>query len=657
MNQTGDSEIIEFVLMDSEKRVIRQFLDKCIPGGVFNLPAPSEINLLDDFERFVLSLGASESRKIRLAVRLFDLFPIFSTFMCPFKSMNKIDAMKYLSICDKKRFPLDLPYRMLKTLSHILYCSNRSVQKEIGYDAMPYMKTVTSLPDEFPLPFISYPDVKDGEDIFCEVCIVGSGAGGSVVADELASRGFNVVIIEEGRYVGREEFNKLRPIDRIPLLYRKGGMTNTWGNTLIFLPLGIAVGGTTVVNSGTCLRTPEEVLIKWGKEFGIMGVEPDVMAPIFEEIENRLNVSPVTDDIMGMNGMVLRRGADALGLSHAPIRRSMRGCHGSGLCAFGCPLDAKLSMHLTYLPSAVNSGARIITNCRAERIIIKGSRVEGIEATIIDPSIGEERGKITIRSRIVIISAGAILTPVLLSRSGIKNKNIGKNLWIHPAGGVLALFDEEINGWKGVLQSYLVDEKMKEGIILEATFPPPGLSYNAGVTPYTGLRHMEFISKYRNLASVGYLISDSSPGRVIPLGKGFPLILYFVRKRDARKVLEAISLAAKIYFASGAREVYTMIPSYPVIKSPREAESIRNLSIGASDLHLSAYHPMGTCRMSEATRDGVTNSYGKVHGFENLYVADASLIPSPPGVNPQMTIMALSVRIARRIAKEGSVQN
>lgn len=641
------------MLTEKERGIIRKFLNTCIAGGVFGFPAPEEINLLDDFERFATLLGSSGLKKIRLAAKIFDILPIFSSYLCTFRSMNKSDAIRYLSICDNKSFPFDLPYRTLKTLSHMLYLSNVSVQEIIGYDGMPLKKVILPLPEGRALPITSYPDIREGECVFSDVCIVGSGAGGSVVADELASRGFSVTVIEEGGYVGRREFNRLKPLERIPLLYRDGGMTNTWGNTIIFLPVGMAVGGTTVVNSGTCFRTPEEVLIKWNREFGIRDVEPDNMDPIFDEIERRLNVSAVTEDIMGMNGRILRRGAEALGLSHRPIRRAMKGCHGSGLCAFGCPLDAKISMHLTYLPSAVSSGARIIANCRAERVILKGSRAEGVEATIIDPQTREEKGKIVFRSQIVIISAGAIHTPVILSRSGIKNKNIGKNLWIHPAGGVSALFDDEIVGWKGVLQSYIVDERRKDGIVLEATFPPPGLSYYAGVIPYTGMKHMEFISKYRNLASVGYLISDSSAGRVIPAGKGFPIILYFIKDEDVRRILEAICLAAKIYFASGAREVYTMIPSYPVLRSPSEAESFRNMRIKASQLHLSAYHPMGTCRMSEDKRQGVTDSFGKVHGYENLYIADASLIPSPPMVNPQITIMALSLRVARRIAERG----
>jgi choline dehydrogenase-like flavoprotein len=386
------------------------------------------------------------------------------------------------------------------------------------------------------------------------------------------------------------------------------------------------------------------------------GIDAAELEPLFGEVEETLNVAPVAEDIMGANGEVMDRGRRELGYSGGPIRRNARGCHGSGVCAFGCPLDAKLGMHVTYLPLAARAGARIISGCRVDGIVIENGRAAGVTGSIVDPETGvvQRDGRFEVRAPRVVLAAGAIYTPALLQRQRLANssRQVGRNLRIHPGCGVLGVFEQDLHAWKGVMQSYYVDEKLRDGILVEATYPPPGVGYSAGGVGGKGSDLKDVLAQYRQTAAAGLIISDTGTGRVRATPGGGLLITYNLHNDDLRKTLEGIRLTTEIYLAAGAREVHTLLPGMPAVRKREELSWITEGKWTAADLKLSAYHPMGTCRMGRDPRSSVVDEYGRAHDLPGLVITDASTLPGSTYVNPQITIMALATGSARHLAAE-----
>ncbi len=486
-------------------------------------------------------------------------------------------------------------------------------------------------------------------NVVTQVCVIGSGAGGAVIAKELAQTGIDVVLLEEGGFFTGKDFTG-DPKDMIALLYRNRGLTGTVGRLTIPIPLGKCVGGTTVINSGTCYRAPDYVLDAWHREFGVEHIDEPVMRPYFEKVEGELHVQPVPDDTYGNNSRFFERGARTLGFAGARIPRNQHGCMGSGVCAFGCPQDAKQAMHVSYVPRAVAAGARLYTRCRADRILTSNGRAYGVIGSLLDASDRRTGHQMRVLADRVVVACGALLTPALLQRSGVPDRSgrLGCNLHIHPAARVVAMFEEEVRGWQEVPQAYNVHEFTREGIFIQGQFVPPPVE--APVLPGIGHEHKDRMVKFARLGSFGALISDVSAGRVRAGRGSWPLVTYRMQSEDVRKLTRAISLTAQIFFAGGAREVYSAVYPRPILRDPGEARALLEARLRPHDIEMMAFHPQGTCRMGEDPRSAVTNSFGEYHGVRDLYVGDASLFPSSCKVNPQITIMALATRIAEHLA-------
>jgi choline dehydrogenase-like flavoprotein len=478
------------------------------------------------------------------------------------------------------------------------------------------------------------------------VAVIGTGAGGAVVATELAEMGLDVVVLEEGDAHASSEFTG-RPLDTVGRLYRNGGSTGTIGNTFIPIPLGRTVGGTTTINSGTCWRAPEELLERWEREFGIPNLGRGGLDPEYERVEKAIGVAPVPESLLGPGAVRFRRGAESLGLRGEVISRNATGCRGTGVCVFGCPRGAKQSTDLSYIPRALSAGAHLHVRARVERVLVEEGQATGVMATRLDTN-GRAVGKLRVRARRIVVCAGALLTPVLLARSGLSRRGspIGRNLRIHPAVRVVARFDEPVRAWEGVPQSYHVQELEPEGIFLQGMFVPPEVQ--APAVPGIGRVHKERMAAYDRMASFGALISDTSSGRVFVAGRR-SLAWYWLNRSDVRRLLRAVSTVARVFFAAGAREVYSGLRSRPVVRSMREAEELERAPARAGDLDLMAFHPMGTARMGPDPLASAVDITGRLWGASGVYVADASLFPGSTRLNPQLTIMAFATRIARGI--------
>jgi choline dehydrogenase-like flavoprotein len=462
-----------------------------------------------------------------------------------------------------------------------------------------------------------------------DVCVIGAGAGGAVAAAELAEGGASVVVLEQGPHHDPDDFSA-RPPEMLARLYRDGGQTTTLGSPPILLPLGRGLGGTTLVNSGTCFRTPPYVLERWAAEFGLE-LDEATLRPCFERVEKALSVSEVTPELAGANAAVARRGAERLGWSHGYLRRNARGCVGSGVCAFGCPTSAKQHTGITYIPRAMAAGTRIVTGADVRELIVRGGEARGARARLADG------GDLEVRAPTVVVACGTIHTPLLLARNrlGGGSGQLGRNLALHPATAGFALMDETVDMARGVPQSFYVDEFAAEGVMFEGVAGPP--AYAAMSLPLTGERHARAMAEYPRLAQFGLMVSDVSRGQVSSLASR-AVVRYSLCEQDVSKFRLGLARLEELFLAAGAREVYLPLP---VGVEPGRARG--------RDLKLMAFHPLGTARADARPTHGVVDGDLALHDVRGVYVADGSVVPSALGVNPQLTIMALATRLAFRL--------
>ena len=482
-----------------------------------------------------------------------------------------------------------------------------------------------------------------------DVVIVGSGAGGAVVAAHLAEAGRSVAVVEEGPYVPQERYGRMRPSESLRHLWRDGGSTVAMGigNTpVINVMMGECVGGSSVLTGGVCFRAPPSVLGHWSEALRLADLSESAMHPYFEDVERAVHVEEVPVSLRSRSTLAFSRGADRLGHPLSPMRRNTRGCHGCGRCNFGCPEDAKLSVDRTYLRRATAAGARIFSDFHVEGVVTKGARAAGVSGTVRRNG-ARRSSRFFLRGRHVVVAAGAYCTPLLLLRAGVGKQSgqVGRNLTLHPSFRMMARFDERIEGWKGALQSAFCRDFEHERIHLNGLFVPPGIL--AGTMPGVGERHAERARLVPHLAVFGGMIHDEPGGRVHH-ALGRRLITYQLSSADNRAVSRTLSLLGETFLAAGARELYLPILGL----EPCDADRFRALDfdrVPRRKLECSSQHPLGTARMGVSPEHSVVGPDGECWELENLFVADGSVMPTSLGVNPQETIMAMATRIAFRL--------
>lgn len=484
-----------------------------------------------------------------------------------------------------------------------------------------------------------------------QVCVVGSGAGGATVACELARRGHSVVLLEEGAYLHGAHFTG-DPDDTARLVLRDGAVARAAGPAAIQVPTARCVGGTTVLGAGTMQRVPESVLTAWEREHGVGGLGVRDLAPYYARVEDELSVTAVPDVLFGRNAMLLERGAHALGHAGARLRRAAVGCMATGVCDRGCPQDAQLGMHVATVPRALELGAIVYVRSRAEKLLLSGARVFGVEATLLDERGVASGRRLRVVADRVVVAAGALATPALLARSGVANGSgqLGRNLHVQPAARVVGLFPEDVHGFAEVPQTYEVEQFVDEGIVIHGELPPPAVLARA--LPSVGRLPRTILERYPRLGGVVARIADRASGTVRVRRDGRALAEYRTDADDRRLLVRAMAHAAELLFAAGASEVYPALRTHPVLRSIDEAIALRDADAGELDVVVAGHHAMGTARMADDAKIGVTSAHGAVHGVQDLYVADASLLPTATTVAPQATIIALALRIAEHISAD-----
>ena len=583
--------------------------------------------------RLVGSMSPRTQTLVRTGLRAWE----WSTFPRRFSHLSRERRTTHLAkMAGRGRLRRDLAL-LLKTLSCIAYARDPDVQAALGVSSRCARAGGAAAESPAAPPLRREALVPPDGVERCDVVVVGSGAGGATAARVLAERGLAVVVVEEGAYHDAADYDT-DPLAALPMLYRDGGLTFAEGKPTIPLPVGRCVGGTTVINSGTCFRTPDAVLARWREEFGIRWATE--LDREFEAVERDLRVEPVDPATAGRNAALCRAGAEALGVSHGPIPRNAGDVVCCGSCPTGCRIDAKQATHVNELPRAVAAGARVRAGARVTRVLSEGGRAAGVRCRVD----GREE-PYEVRARAVVLAAGALGTPRLLLRSGIDrgSRSVGRHLRIHPACWVGARFDEPVRGWEGVMQSWYVDEWQDRGLFLEATFTP--LPFAAHWLPGVGEELRSRIEHFENLAVIGVHLSERSEGRVQASGR----VTYRLRDDDARELVYGIARAADLLFAAGATEVYPQLHGASRL-APGEQRALADGRFAPADLRLEAFHPLGTARMGADPSAAAVAPSGESHDLAGLWVADASLMPTSLKVNPMITVMACARRVAGELA-------
>ena len=460
------------------------------------------------------------------------------------------------------------------------------------------------------------------ETIEADVVVVGTGAGGAVVAKELAEKGFAVAIVESGEFFRREVFTG-NPLDMVPMLYQGRGITGTIGNAVIPIQRANAVGGTTLINSATCFRTPEGVLKEW-VGMGLKDFTPEVLEPYFERVEKTISVQECEAKYIGPIGEVIRDGCASLGYSCGPLKHNIIDCDGQGVCTQGCPKDAKQSTNLTYIPRALNSAAQLFTAFRAEDIIIEGERAAGIRAV----GTGRNGRSITLslRAKAVILSAGTFASPVIIQKNGLARGSrwVGGNLTIHPCVFVGAMFpDRKMRNSESIPQGYMIDQFDGRGMRFEGGTPP--FMVFASLMPGIASEYLEWVKSYDHVGIFGCMVKDTSAGFVRPGPFGSTLAYYNLSGRDTKSLIDAIVILGNVYFAAGASKVFLPVYDRPVIEKAEDLNSIYGRGLKPRDLMLSAFHAMGTARIGLNSGVSAFDANHQCHWVPGLFVVDGAV--------------------------------
>lgn len=486
-----------------------------------------------------------------------------------------------------------------------------------------------------------------------DAVIVGSGAGGAVAAYELAAAGKSVLVLEAGPYVPSSEFTEDFAEAMAQLYQDQGAQANAEGDLLVLQ--GRCVGGSTVVNGCVAFRTPDYILADWQKTFGLTNLTVEALDPYFAKVENNLGIHVNEEYEINRNSSVIREGCQKLGISWKPFQRNIRECALTGHCLSGCATDRKQSMLVTYLPWAVQKGAKIYADTKVTRVLAENGKASGVQAEIIDPKTKQKKASLMVKAKVVILAAGAVQTPLLLQKSGLANSSgqVGKNFACHPSLMVVGEHAEDIHPWRGAMLGVYVDEwahPSKGGFILEGGGAGP-VELSAVANPGLGKSFVDYMTNAKKLSGMVTLIHDHNVGE-IHWEKDSKKIDYSLSEHDFPAMKASIKAAARVHFAAGAKKVY--VPTVQQLAIESEADIDRVVDSIAHEpmtFRMVSYHPQGTCRMGVDAKTAVVNQWGETHDVKNLFITDASLFPTSIIVNPQVTVYTLASYISDNLIK------
>jgi choline dehydrogenase-like flavoprotein len=490
-----------------------------------------------------------------------------------------------------------------------------------------------------------------------DIVIVGSGAGGGTVAQELAPLcrdGVRIAVLEKGPRLREDEFSG-REIEMAQALYEDGGGFLTADRSMT-LAMGIGYGGSTTVYTGTSIIAPQRVIRGWN----VPGLEPEEIERRSRKFMDQNNVHLLEEALINENNQLFVRGCRRLGYDVQQFPVNVKGCRGASLCNLGCTNQAKQGTDRVQLPRAEQAGVEVVTRCEAlrleERAVIARvtARPDGGKG---EPASWEP-GDYRIRAKIVVACAGAVNSPALLLRSRlpVSLARLGHGFTCHPALILVGQHERPITNFVGHPKSYFLDQFAEsDGFILETCmyFPFTTAKSLSGF----GAAHSTFMKAFSRLQMILVLACDHTDphNRVTVDRRGRPVVHYGFTPAVKSALAHGTLTAARIFFAAGAQRVHVPAATTPLVER-RDAERLEGIVderlFRPGSVTVSAAHLQGGCGMGLGPQDSVTDAFGRVHGLPWLFVADASLFPDSVEINPYLTIMALADRAAERIRRD-----
>ncbi len=501
-------------------------------------------------------------------------------------------------------------------------------------------------------------------NIDCDVAIIGSGAGAGITAELLSKAGLKIVIIEEGQLKSSSDFKQREP-EAYATLYQEaaGRQTKDKGITIL---QGRSVGGTTTVNWTSSFRTPPSTLKYWQEQFGLTDYNPEALAPYFQQAEERLNISPWAA-LPNENNELLRRGAAKLGIKAEVIPRNVKGCYNLGSCGMGCPTNAKQSMLVTTIPFALDAGATLLVETRAEKFDIANGRITGLNCIAVKPNAAPLNNAATptrVTAKHFVLAGGAINSPALLLRSGAPDphKRLGTRTFLHPVAITTAIMTNPVTAWDGAPQSiysdhFLTTQPIDGPIGFKLEVAPLHPVFFGANLPGFGQKQADLFRQYPHANVLLALMRDgfheqAAGGKVELRSSGAPLLDYPLTEFVMDGARRGMLAMAEIQFEAGAKTVY---PGHEMALGTRTwaetKKAIEALPMKPLLTKIGSAHVMGGCGLAADEKHGVTRPDGQHWQLENLSIHDGSIFPTSIGANPQLSIYGNVNRLAQGLAK------
>ncbi|MES2209488.1 MAG: GMC family oxidoreductase [Chloroflexota bacterium] len=517
-----------------------------------------------------------------------------------------------------------------------------------------------------------------------DVVIVGSGAGGGVMAAQLAGAGRSVIVLEVGPAVDEVTMPRTE-LEAFSRLYLNHGLLSTWDGSVSMLA-GSAVGGGTVVNWMTCIDIPPSVRAEWARDHRLDGVDGSEWDRDRAEVEREIGVTE-TIGFPPKDAAILR-GAAALAWEAGPIDRNAESCSDCGSCPFGCPRGTKLGGLRVHLVTAVRAGARVVDRVRVTRLILEGGRVVGVEGNLLveDPATGMPMlgapddpasamaRRLVVRAPQVVLAAGALRSPAIIQGSGAFHRAVGRYLRIHPVPVVAGRMPEPVDMWRGTMQAarsvqFLDPEPGRRGYVIESAPGHPGLL--ALAVPWDGAAdHAGWLRNSRHLAPLVAVTRDGGEGRTTLTRAGRVRIDYRLDSEGVRTLRHAAVSMVRLIRAAGALEI--LAAATPILRHRMEGpgeqvrfdafvDRVAHLDFAPNRGTVFSAHQMGTIRMGADGRNHAADPRGRVRDvagrvIPGLYVTDTSTFPTAIGVNPMLAVMTMARRVSRTVLDEGRVR-
>jgi choline dehydrogenase-like flavoprotein len=487
-----------------------------------------------------------------------------------------------------------------------------------------------------------------------DMVIVGSGAAGGLLAERLSPlcrQGARIALLEAGPFYTRHHFNQ-REDEMSKLFWARGAFYARDGS--LSVAMGRCVGGSTTVYTAVTFRTPRAVVEDWQRHHGVEDLDPADLDARFMRIERELEVGEMAEERVNENNRLFRAGCRALGWKCLPLRLAATlECNGCGFCNLGCWNGSKKSTLEVHIPRALGQGVELIPNCQVEQV-----SESGVCATVFTAPAGTaagptEPGLLEIRARLILLAAGALHSPAILLRSPLRKRSpaLGRFVTLHPAVTLSGILPHEVLGFGGYPKTFYTEEfAASHHYLIETAFNFPGVTAKnlAGF----GHQHKDWMKQYRRFMSVIVLKLDEPEerNRVSTSRRGTPVLYYRLSKRSVSGLVHSMRSVSKIFFAAGAETALIPASRTGAVRATAcdadLEEQIHPRFFRRGLAPVASAHPQGGCRMGPSIESSVVDSYGRLHGAANIFVADASVFPTSVKVNPYLSVMVLADRTA-----------